>query len=249
MAAAMLLILAIGASSRADSSPENVPCVAVMPTEVVAKSSAEDRQTLAKMVDTLLAASLSEQKGLVVVEREVLDKILTEKVGLAAVAKISPDDVPKELRPFWSAGVLLCPVISEVPTGKGNQPDKGLPLLIEIEAVLAQTGQSLGATHSVAKWENGHWSISPSLETSLKTLWTELPGDLQQARAARYLEIAGRSSDQLFAATPMDGGRTGRHLASFVGSPRRDIASASSSGLDERGTSAASHGAFLAQGP
>lgn len=203
---------AVPSAAPRDSRPPVPPaansptCVAIMEAEVVADLPAEDRKALAGAIDTILTESLAGRKGIQMVDRQTLDKVLAEKAGQAAgLVKVAPTEVAERLRPFWSAGVLICPVVRQLKAGKrsrapgtrNNSASCRVPgrspmpeLVIEVEAVLAQTGQSLGEVRAAAKWQGGAWEKPPSLDSPLGRLWSDLPGNLQQAGSTRYVEIA-----------------------------------------------------------
>jgi len=90
-------------------------CVAILAPEVLADLPAKERNALAGTLDTLLTESLAKRKDFVTVDRQALDKVLAEKTAKAGgLTKIDPKDVAAPLRPFWSAGILVCPVIRQV---------------------------------------------------------------------------------------------------------------------------------------
>lgn len=194
---AMMLMLAAGtASSRAAPTPASpqpsaIPCLAVMETEVLANLPGEDRKALAGMIDTILTESLAKQKGVQTVDRQALDKLLAEKASQAAgVEKVAPAEVAEKLRPFWAAGAIVCPVVRQVEAPKDTQPGKAVDLVIEVEVVSAQTGQSLGDVHVAAKLQNHQLDRFSALENALPKLWSDLPGNFRQATAVQYIEIA-----------------------------------------------------------
>ncbi len=179
------------AASQSPTVPAGPVCVAILEPEVLADMPAEQRKALAGTIDTLLTASLAKQKGFVIVDRQALDKVLAERASKAGgVAKLAPGEVAEQLRPFWSAGVLICPIVRQVKADKANAPGKVSELVIEFDAVLAQTGQSLGEAHAMAKWRNNNWDKAPSLEVPLNALWSDLPDGLRRAMANRHIEIA-----------------------------------------------------------
>lgn len=182
--------------ATAQSQPVGAPSssgisVAIIEPEVLADLPADQRKALAGTIDTLLNESLSKQKGLVLVDRQALDKVLAEKAAkVGGIVKVPAGEVGAELRPFWSAGVLVCPVVRQVNADKDETPGNSPELLIEIDVVLAQTGQPLGDAHALAKWKNRDWEKAPPLEAPLTGLWAAVPESLRQAQASRYVEIA-----------------------------------------------------------
>ncbi len=183
-------------SMPAQSQPANALAgpvyVAILEPEVLADLPANDRKVLAQTIDTLLTDTLSKQKGLVLVDRQALDKILAEQaLKIGGIVRVLPGEVAGQLRQLaGSAGVLVCPTVRQVRTDKDKTPDEDPELVIDIEAVLAQKGQSLGEAHVIAQWHNHTWGKVPALDGPMQALCAELPRELSQAMANRYVEIA-----------------------------------------------------------
>jgi hypothetical protein len=158
-----------------------------MEPEVSADLPPEDRAAMSAFLDILLTDGLSQQKGIVLVDRQALDKVLAEKVaGAAGAAKLSAEEVAAPLRPFWAAGVLICPVVT---TLKPVKPGDPVRLVVTIEAVAAQTGQSLAEIEVVGLWKNGQWSEPPQFAEPLKGFWKMLSRNAQASRHQRLVEI------------------------------------------------------------
>ena len=112
-------------------------CVAILAPEVIADLPDGKRKALAETLDTLLTESLAGRKGVVLVDRAALDKVLAERKAFrGGLAKIDAKDVSASLRPFWSAGVLIC-----------SRMDVKSQVLV-IEAVSAQTGQLIASLYA-----------------------------------------------------------------------------------------------------
>ena len=79
LAFAALLIAAPTWAQNASTPPAEKVRIAVMETEVLADLPAEDRKTLAAMIDTIVTTSLSEQATFEMIERQALEKVLAER--------------------------------------------------------------------------------------------------------------------------------------------------------------------------
>ena len=176
--------------SRPATAPASQPagpiCVAILEPEVAADLPAEERKALAGAVDALLTESLAKQKGFVLVDRQVLDKVLDERKALAAGApKIAASNVAESLRPFWAAGVLVCPAVQHVDP---KNPDGGM--LVTVQAVVAQTGHLLAEAHLKPSVQRGQWKDVPGASYRLQGLWSETLRTLQQTAGLPLVEIS-----------------------------------------------------------
>ena len=149
-------------------------CVAVLEPEVLADLPAEQRKALAGAIDTLLTESLAGRKEFVLVDRELLDKVLEEHK--AGAAKVAPADVAE---PFWSAGVLVC---SQIDARSGT---------VMIETVSAQTGQLIAELYlpcKTASAEEAAKLLSPRLGLFVEGIVR----GVARAHDKPLLEISGR---------------------------------------------------------
>ncbi len=180
------------AGPSADSASK--PCVAVLEAEVIAKMPGDERKALAGWLDTLLTESLAKRKDFVTVDRQALDKVLAEKTAKAGgLTKIDPKDVAASLRPFWSAGVLICPVIRQA-----NPKDSSGKMIVSVEAVLAQTGQLLAELHAQGVWKNGRWAKPPKISEGLDSFAAEICRNLNRNLNRPVVEVAaGRLTSKL----------------------------------------------------
>jgi hypothetical protein len=156
---------------------EKVSAVAILEPEVAGDLSKDERQNLVASVDALLFESLSKQKGLQLVERAALDKILEEQQLQRAAG-----EVPQPLRPLWTAGVMIC---TRIETRSGT---------VMLEAVSAQTGQLIA----------GLYLKVPPGEEPAKALAAKAPGfaaglpeAIERAADKQLLEISGKLSGKL----------------------------------------------------
>jgi hypothetical protein len=163
-------------------------CVAVLAPEVVADLPAGERKTLAGALDTILTEGLAGRKGFVLVDRLALDKVLAEKK-----TRINAKDVAAGLRPFWSAGVLICPMIRPV-----NPKDKSGKMIVSVEAVLAQTGQLLAELHAQGVWKKGKWTKPPKVAENLAAFRADIARNLGRNLNRPVVEVsAGRLTSKL----------------------------------------------------
>jgi len=187
------------AASLSATAPAGPICVAILEPEVLADMPAEQRKALAGAIDTLLTESLAKQNGFVLVDRQALDKVLSEHKALAGGAsdslaggrtttRLTADQVAQPLRQFWSAGVLICSTIQQ--DGKD-----GGKLAIRIEAVAAQTGQKLAELMEPGTWRNGQWVGALAAGKSLATFCRDIRPQLARNAGLPLVEIA---AGQLF---------------------------------------------------
>lgn len=164
----------------ATTSQPSKPCVAVLATEVVGKMSPDERKALAGQLDTLLAEALARQKGLVLVDRHVLDKVLKEhKAAAAGATRVAVGDVAESLRPFWSAGVLVCARV-----------DIKSSVLV-VEAVSAQTGQLIASLY--ARWQmRSDDDVTKALTPRLRVFVESILRGIAKMRNKPLLEISGK---------------------------------------------------------
>lgn len=169
--------LSVTGATVASSEPLPTTCVAVMETEVLADLPGEDRKALAGALDTLLVENLAKQKGLVLVERQALDRVLTEKAGAAGMPSFQP---------FWSAGVLICPSMELA------EPEKPAtsPVLISLEAVAAQTGQMLAEVHVVGQLGPSGWAAPPLSDAQWERFWLAVGDNASHVKGLPLVEVA-----------------------------------------------------------
>ena len=154
-------------------------CVAILEPEILADLPIEQRKVLAGAIDTLLTKSLSGRNEFVLVDRQLLDKVLDEhKAVSAGAATITTDDVAELLRPFWSAGVLIC---SQLDATSGT---------IIIEAVSAQTGQLLGELYLRSKADSAD-AVTKLVEPKLQAFVESVARGVARAHDKPLLEISG----------------------------------------------------------
>lgn len=192
----MVLVLAAGSPVWAEPAPASLAagpvCVAVIEPEVLADLPPAQRNALAAALDTLLSQSLARQQDFVPVDRQALDKVLAEKVARAAgFLKIAPGEVAAPLRPFWAAGVLVCPTIRQT-AKEGGKP------LVHVEAVAAQTGQLLAELFEPQTWKKGQW-VGPLLPANaLDAFWRDVRRGIAPSAGLPLVEIAdGRLVSEL----------------------------------------------------
>ena len=160
------------AGPTADSAGK--PCVAVLEAEVIGKVDAAERRAMAGWLDTLLTESLAKRKDFVTVDRQALDRVLAEKAAKAGgLTKIDPKDVAASLQPFWSAGVLICPVMRQADPKEASAGK----MVVSVEAVLAQTAQLLAELHEQGDWTKGRWAKSPKVSEDLERWMVEKAKD------------------------------------------------------------------------
>jgi hypothetical protein len=155
-------------------------CVAILEPEILADLPIEQRKALAGAIDTLLTESLSGREAFILVDRQLLDKVLDEhKARAAGAAKVAPSDVAESLRPFWSAGVLVCSQIDS----KGGA--------VMVEAVSAQTGQLLGELYLRGNVGSAD-GVAKLVEPKLQVFADSVLRGVARAQDKPLLEISGR---------------------------------------------------------
>ncbi len=194
--AAMALPVASQAGEPAETAHPAPIGLAVLESEILADLPAEEQKALAGTIDTMLTESLAGRKEFILVDRRLLDKVLNEKktqtvvgkgteVGDNVAAAMAPENVPEPLRPFWAAGVLICPTIQYIDP---ENPNEGICIIVQ--AVAAQTGQLLAETHLKSPFQEGRWKEAPETCDSLQSLWSEIPRMLQQTNSFPLVEIS-----------------------------------------------------------
>ncbi len=197
----MMVSIAWGSESLAQPGegalrPASPVCVAVIEPEVSADVPPARGKALAGLLDTVLTESLAKQKDLVLVDRQMLDKVLEEKARqLGGAAKTAAADVAAPLRPFWTAGVLVCSRL-----GPANPKEAAAgPVLISLEAVAAQTGQLLAELHFTAKPGSSDEAATRPPDGRLEQFWQAVR---QKASRAKGLPLVEVSETQLVNSLP-----------------------------------------------
>lgn len=206
LASGITVVLAAGVSfAGADSRPATATapsdpapvltaptCVAVLAPEVLSPLPDNDRKALSAMIDTLLAESLAERTDFVIVDRQVLSKVLAEKAMTASgAARVDAGEVADSLRPFWSAGVLVSSSLRPVDHADANAGEA-----ILIEAVLAQTGQIL-ASEIVPSGKGDEQKSIESLPAKLGPFWDQVGRSLKANRGRQLFEITGQTAGKV----------------------------------------------------
>ncbi len=178
--AGILLLTAVSAAAGEADKRLPKPCVAVLAAEVVGEMSPDEQKALAGQLDTLLTESLARQKGFVTVDRQALDKVLKEhKAAAAGATKVAVGDVAESLRPFWSAGVLICARV-----------DVKSSVLV-VEAVSAQTGQLIASLY--ARWQmRSDDDVAKALTPRLRVFVESILRGIARMRDKPLLEISGK---------------------------------------------------------
>jgi hypothetical protein len=178
LAGLFLLASAGRAAEPPTTAPADKMCVALLAPECRA-SKGQSNPPSAGWLDSLLAESLAGQRDLIAVDRQLLDKVLSEKVlRLADIAKADPD-YPK-LQPFLTAGILVCPTVY---MDDFNKPD--VYKLVVVEAVLAQTGQVIAEFGFETGGRGGSVPLSREDNARLNAFWEQVRrGGGDQRRSA-----------------------------------------------------------------
>lgn len=172
-------------TTQRPGSPGGPICVTIIEPEVVSDLSAEDRKAIAGAVDTLLTEALAGRKDFVLVDRQALDKVLNEHVAQAAgVVKVDPAQVGEPLRPFWSAGVMIC-----------SQVDAKASIVI-VEAVSAQTGQLLATLYAKEDVRTPE-AVQKVVQPKLGAFVGEIAARLEQTRGKKLVEVSGRLGSKM----------------------------------------------------
>ena len=167
-------------------------CVAVIEPEAPVELSRVERNAIVSSVDVLLNESLAKQNGFMIVDRQSLEKAMDEKAAkMEGIAKLRPGEIAESLRPFWAAGVLVCPKIEQ----DRQQPGK---VLVRVEAVSAQTGQRFAELWEIGDWKNGLWRKPVLSGKSLDAFWQDIRKSIANAAGRPLVEIAdGRLVSEL----------------------------------------------------
>ncbi len=167
------------------TAPAQKIAVAIIEPEVLTDLPPQEREALAGGLDTLLTECITKLDGLVLVDRQALDRLVQERaLAVGGLTKMAPGDVAEVLHPFWSAGVLIC-----------SQVDAKAKVVI-VEAVSAQTGQLLSAIYLKPKDITAvvvQKAIGDHLEAFLDTLSLQL----QQIHQRIFIEVSGRLVSRL----------------------------------------------------
>ena len=170
----------VPAASQPATTPAGPSCVAIIEPEVLADLPAEERKALAGAVDALLTESLAGQKGFVLVDRQMLDKVLAEKVGeTGGVTKVAVGEVSEPLRPFWAAGVLVC-----------TQVDVKAQVTV-VEAVSAQTGQLIAGLYASGKMASAD-DVAKVVGPKLQPFAESIISGVVRIKDKPLLEISGK---------------------------------------------------------
>ena len=193
---AFFLVVPLHAAGPA-TAPDEKGCVAVLDLEVLADMPADTRKALAGVLDTLLADSVAQQKGFVTVDRQALDKVLAERAMEASgLTKINSADVVEPLRPFWSAGVLICSTLLSASTEKTNSSAGPAKLILQLEAVSAQTGQ-LRASLLLPLAKSDDAAIQAALADKLAPFWRQTQQDIAADAGRPLVEVTGQLPGKL----------------------------------------------------
>jgi hypothetical protein len=156
--------------------------VAILEAQCGDKVSDSDRKALAGWCDTVLTRSLSGQAEIVAIDRQMLNKVLSERVSGSA-GLVSADKVDAPLRPFWAAGVLICPAAAP-PKGHSSPTNMN----VTVEAVLAQTGQLVAEFHVAGNWQGGAWEKEPKLD-GLERFWGDIRRNVARSAKLPAVEV------------------------------------------------------------
>ena len=171
--------------------PTGPACVAILEPEVLADLPEADRKALAAALDALLTESLAGRKEFVLVDRRLLDKVLDERKALATgAARIAATDVAEPLRPFWSAGVLIC---SQVDTKSG---------VALVEAVAAQSGQLLAAVYAKCRSTSAE-ALLKGIRPKVAAFADTIQSRLAEAPGKKLVEVVGRLDSKLERGQPL----------------------------------------------
>lgn len=172
---AMLATSVCAADSRSSqSAPDAGPCVALLEAEYITPDAAAIRGELTGWLDTVLTDSLTGQKNLTVLDRQLLDKLLAEK-------KFDAARVDAALRPFIASGVLICPtIVADPSTGKA---------VVTVQAVLAQRGDMLAELIVTGELVGDGWKNPPATEKLLAQFWRDLNRGIEARVGLPSLEV------------------------------------------------------------
>ncbi len=173
------------ASACAGPSVAETICVAIIEPEVSGDLPPAERRALAASLDAVLAQRLAGQSGLVLVDRQALDRVLEERAREAAgLVAAAPGEVAAPLRPFWAAGVLVC---SQIDAKAGA---------VVVEAVSAQTGQVL-AVLSAKLTDPSPAAVAEIVEPRVEALVRDMRRSIARLHHKPLLEISGRLAGSL----------------------------------------------------
>lgn len=180
---AVLLVLAfttVGTHAEPERSSSPQPCVALLEPEYVSHDYETTGDALIGWLDMQLTESLSAREDFTMVSRQAMDELLAEKER----RKLNPETACEELRPFLSAGVLVCPkiVVQNKKTGRA---------VLTVQAVLAQTGALLAEIIVDLQPVEDGWKTSPELGESLKGFWPDMRRNLRVHLGTRTFEVTG----------------------------------------------------------
>ncbi len=171
------LTAGIGPSFAAEPQPSAVAHVALLEAEYITPDAKAARRELTGWLDTVLTENLSRQKGLVLVDRQALNKVLTER----NIAKLDARTADARLRPFIASGVLICPmIVADAKSGKG---------VATVQAVLAQRGTLLAEMTAVGELAGDGWKTAPALDQPLKQFWQDMRRQLETNLSLPGLEV------------------------------------------------------------
>lgn len=176
--AAWAIVALMPCAAAEDREPGPSVSVAVLAPEFITRDRQSPRQGVTAWLDAAITMSLRDEPLVEVLERQSLDRILTERELQAAHG--GNDDV---LRPFLAAGVLVCPTIVAAPEGDG--------VVITVEAILAERGDVVGELILTAQQKSDAWQTTPDLNRSLAEFWKTMQERVLACRNMPTLEIAG----------------------------------------------------------
>lgn len=184
-----IVLLAAGVSTAreaASSAPADGGVnVAVMESEAAPAVKAADAKALAGWIDTVLTQSAASRK-LTLVDRQALDKVLAETTAVAGgAAKVAPEKLDKAIRPFWAAGVMICPRVGPPKTPRSSPNE----MVVTVEAVLAQTGQLVAALRVTGIWEAGRWMKEPNF-AGLDRFWADVARNVARNARLPVVEVS-----------------------------------------------------------
>lgn len=171
------------------SEPRETISVAVLQPEVVGDAPADERSSIAAVMDLLLTESVADQEGLSQLDRQALDAVLDEHGR--RVAGHGPREAPSitaPLRRFLSAGIL---VSTEIDSSSR---------VVAVEAVSTQRGSRLGGMYfqlehldrpalaaatsarAEAFWEEVRAAVTSENDRPLVEVVSEIPPSLDRIR-------------------------------------------------------------------
>ncbi len=190
------------ARSAPPAAPEGKICLAILDAECLGELG-QPARTLAGELDTLLSLALAKRGEFTAVNRQDLDRLLAELKLKTGFGRIDPAEVGGALRPFWSAGVLVCPVIQPLAAPSPISKPPGAPPLaatrpaaeagkvaVRLEAVLAQTGQLVAEVHVVGTPGEAGLLTSAKFAADLEGFWTDISRNVQLNLAVPLVEVA-----------------------------------------------------------